>query len=389
MNSLNTIATVSATVPPEPVLPVTVVSAKPARLDSLQVFRGVAALLVVLHHAGTFSVGHFGAPFFGNALDWGASGVDFFFVLSGFIIYFIHRNDLDRPDRLRAFVLKRLIRVYPIYWLACAVVIPLYFLAPTTGPGYARNPLAIVTSVLLIPQDHFPVLGQAWTLTFEMLFYGVFALLILRFRVFIWPAAVWMGACMAIYLYELGLRFAGLGDGHTSLLFPWNWLFSRHNVLFGAGVGTAILVLREGGVRFPRIFLWTGVGLFLLFAACNQPGSPCDFAKILDYPLTFGLASTLVVIGAAGLDLAGRTPRIPLTLLYIGNASYSIYLFHSLAMSLAVRPLERLVLTHRLGVNVATLLLSIIAVGIGCAVHTLVERRLLSYLRLRLSVRGA
>ena len=121
-------------------------AARPAprpRLDSLQVFRGVAALLVVLHHAGTFSVGHFGAPFLGNALDWGASGVDFFFVLSGFIIYFIHRPDLGRPERLRGFALKRLVRVYPIYWVACGVVIPLYFLSPGMGPGYARDPGAI------------------------------------------------------------------------------------------------------------------------------------------------------------------------------------------------------------------------------------------------------
>ena len=382
--------TIAATPLAGPVTPgTTTIVSRGARLNSLQVFRGVAALLVVLHHAGTFSVGHFGAPFLGNALDWGASGVDFFFVLSGFIIYFIHRNDLGHPDRLRAFALKRLVRVYPIYWVACAVVIPLYFLSPGSGPSYARDPLAIVTSVLLVPQAHFPVLGQAWTLTFEMLFYGVFALLILRYRLFVWPVAAWMAACAGIYLFELGREFAGHGVGQTSLIFPWNWLFSRHNVLFGAGVGAAALVLRERGVRFPRALLWGGVGLFLLFALLNQPGSPFDPVRLLDYPLTFGLASTMVVVGAAGLDLAGLAPRVPPGMLYLGNASYSIYLFHSVAMSLAVRPASRLVQAHRLGVNTAALALCLFAVGVGCIVHSLVERPLLSYLRRRFALRGA
>lgn len=361
-------------------------AAKRARLDSLQVFRGVAAVLVVLHHMGTFSLGHFHAPFLGNTLDWGAAGVDFFFVLSGFIIFFVHRGDLGQPRRLRSFAYKRLVRIYPIYWVACALVIPLYFLSPASGPAYARDPVAIVTSIFLIPQAHFPVLGQAWTLTFEMLFYGVFALLIARYRVFVWPVAAWMAICEGVYLFDLGRRFVGSSDGQTILAFPWDWLFSRHNVLFGAGVGAAWLVLRPGGIRRPRAILWTGVVLFGLCALLNQPGSPFDPAQVFDYPLTFGLASTLVVIGAAGLDLAEQNRRVPGWLLYIGNASYSIYLFHSLALSLAIRPVEKLVAAHRLGVNVAGLLLCAVAVGAGCMVHSLVEQPLLRALRPRSSL---
>ena len=264
-------------------------------------------------------------------------------------------------------------------------MIPLYFLSPASGPAYARDPLAIVTSIFLIPQAHFPVLGQAWTLTFEMLFYGVFALLIARYRGFIWPVVAWMAVCVGVYLFDLGRRFAGLGDGQTILAFPWDWLFSRHNVLFGAGVAAASLVLRPRGIRFPRVILWTGVSLFGFCALLNQPGSPFDPAQVFDYPLTFGLASTLVVIGAAGLDLAERSRRVPGWLLYIGNASYSIYLFHSLALSLAIRSVEKLVAAHRLGVNVAGLLLCVVAVAAGCVVHSAVEQPLLRALRPRSS----
>jgi exopolysaccharide production protein ExoZ len=72
-----------------------------ARLEGVEAARGVAALLVVLYHAALHVEGDvpgsavlWGLPHFGHA------GVDFFFVLSGFIISFVHRRDLGRPDRL-------------------------------------------------------------------------------------------------------------------------------------------------------------------------------------------------------------------------------------------------------------------------------------------------
>ena len=371
-----------ATPVPHPV-PAAAAAEKRGRLDSLQAFRGVAALLVVLHHAGAFALGHLGGSFLGNTMDWGASGVDFFFVLSGFIIFFVHRRDLGRPDRLRPFAAKRLVRIYPIYWVACAVVIPLYFFSSASGPVYARDPLAILTSVLLIPQGHYPILAQAWTLTFELLFYVIFALLIWRPRVFLAPVAAWMSACVGLYLFALAQKFAGAGDGREPFGFPWDWLFSRHNVLFGFGVGAAALVMRGTAVRWYRALVWTGVALFLGFAACNQPGSPFDPVKALDYPLTFGMASVLVVIGASGLDLTVPTLRVPSFGLYLGNASYSIYLFHSVAMSLAVRPAARLVERHWLGVNTASLLMCAVAVAAGCLMHSFVERPLLDVLRRR------
>ena len=371
---------------PQPVAPRAV--EKRARLDSLQVCRGCAALLVGLHHAGTFANGHPGGPFLGGAMDWGAAGVDFFFVLSGFIIFFVHRRDLGCPASLGAFAVKRLVRIYPIYWVACVVVIPLYFLFPGSGPAYTHDPAAILTSVLLVPQAHFPILAQAWTLTYEMLFYALFAGLIWRFRLFVVPAVAWMAVCAGIYFFELLTRSSVLGDPPASFGFPWNWLFSRHNLLFGFGVGTAVLVMRGVSVRWCRVSQAVGVGLFVGFAALNQPGSPFDLVKRLDYPLTFGVASALVVIGAAGLDVALPTLRTPGILLYLGNASYSIYLFHSIAMSILVRPAARVV-AHGLSVNATCLLMCAAAVGVGCLAHSLVEQPLLNLLRRRLVARAS
>ena len=60
------------------------------------------------------------------------SGVDIFFVLSGFIIYFIHAKDIGRPQRIYNFAKKRLSRVYPAYWVVLLGVLPIYLLAFST-----------------------------------------------------------------------------------------------------------------------------------------------------------------------------------------------------------------------------------------------------------------
>ena len=87
---------------------------------SLQTCRGVAALLVVLHHlSGAIADDkYFGFHHFAIVLSFGgASGVAFFFVLSGFIIVPAHGADFGRSDRLRSYLLKRAIRIYPTYWI--------------------------------------------------------------------------------------------------------------------------------------------------------------------------------------------------------------------------------------------------------------------------------
>ena len=57
-------------------------------LELIQVFRGAAATMVVLYHVG--SINHFYSPFLGNVFGFGHSGVDFFFILSGFIMLYVH-----------------------------------------------------------------------------------------------------------------------------------------------------------------------------------------------------------------------------------------------------------------------------------------------------------
>src|SRR5512133_4113793 len=102
------------------------------RILNLQLFRGVAALLVVLYHASIYSQEQFGRTFLAGLFLFGHTGVDFFFVLSGFIICYIHFSDIGNPTRLRDFALKRLTRVFPIYWIVTAIKLAVIFAIPAT-----------------------------------------------------------------------------------------------------------------------------------------------------------------------------------------------------------------------------------------------------------------
>ena len=70
------------------------------RLVGIEAGRGIAASLVVLYHVSRHLDQAFGAPMLVHAFQFGHSGVDFFFVISGFIILFVHYRDIDNPLRL-------------------------------------------------------------------------------------------------------------------------------------------------------------------------------------------------------------------------------------------------------------------------------------------------
>ena len=96
--------------------------------QSLQSGRAVAATLVLLFHLGATiaSEKYFGIQWFSIPFSFGDSGVDFFFVLSGFIIFYVHKSDLGRPTTLKSYIYKRITRIYPVYLI---VFIGVYGLA--------------------------------------------------------------------------------------------------------------------------------------------------------------------------------------------------------------------------------------------------------------------
>lgn len=88
-----------------------------ARMDLIQVGRGIAAMMVVLFHLGgaMSAEKYFGDLTYIRLFRFGSAGVEFFFVLSGFIIMYAHQKDIGRPDALAYYARRRAVRIYPSY----------------------------------------------------------------------------------------------------------------------------------------------------------------------------------------------------------------------------------------------------------------------------------
>ena len=179
-------------------------------------------LVVLLHLGGAIaSEKYFGISAFSVPFSFGGSGVSFFFVLRGFIILTVHRKDICRPRMLASYIRKRLIRVYPTYWIIFLFL--LFFLAILSSSLrtlFRMTDRFVSRSLILIPQDNTvvggpvaPVLGVAWSLQYEIVFYLFFALLIINR----WLSII--GGLVVLYLF---ISYAGVS---SSLSFPLYHLF--------------------------------------------------------------------------------------------------------------------------------------------------------------------
>src|SRR3954451_15297253 len=111
--------------------------------------------------------------------DWASSGVDIFFVISGFIMWVTTARRAGITGT--QFMLNRLIRIVPLYWLVSSFVLVTALTAPYLLHTTVFDPAHTVASFLFFPARHpvtgafSPLLVPGWTLNYEMLFYVLFA----------------------------------------------------------------------------------------------------------------------------------------------------------------------------------------------------------------------
>lgn len=288
-------------------------ASRTATLHSLQAGRAVAALLVVAFHAtgSIFALEkYWGNDPTGGLFDFGAAGVEFFFVLSGFIILHAHWSDIGAPHRLRRYAWKRFVRIYPIYWLVLGSLVPIYFLMPGFGRGTETEAATLLTSFALVPiAGGGKILSVSWTLFHEIAFYVLFAVAILNGRIGALLLTAWFLAC--------AVAFAMGSDTLSYLLSATNLLF-----VFGMGVAAAY---RRGPIPVP-LFLAVG-GTILFFAIGMAYNLASDAVSAGLYSIGFGLASMAAIAGLTELERQGRL-HVPGFLRRIGDASYSLYLIH-------------------------------------------------------------
>jgi peptidoglycan/LPS O-acetylase OafA/YrhL len=336
-------------------------------LVGIQILRAIAAILVVMHHALEESLGAVAEP---KAPDWlvtfGAAGVDIFFVISGFIMFYVS-FPADRPAvSPTSFLRKRIARIYPFYWLCVAFFLCLKSIGLFHGLHLDAD--ILIRSFLLLPSSHL-VIGVAWTLVYEMYFYLIFATSLFFGRPLVslmLPTAVIFSLCAA-----------GRFTHNTTL---HNFLGNAIAVEFCFGLALGYTFRRPQKPNAVSRFLWIpGFALLafapLVVAHANTNGLP-DTVRVL----AWGLPSVLVVLSFLSPN-GDRAFRLR-PLAFVGDASYATYLTHPIIMiayatllkgSLGVRP-QYWVVPFVVMVSVAT----------GLLAHVFVERRLIASAKIRL-----
>lgn len=344
------------------------------RFESLEMIRALAALSVVFFHTQIIFTGRTGIVPFGGVFGAGSRGVDLFFVLSGFIIAYIHAGDVGRPGRVGHYFYSRFVRIYPSVWITTLLALTVYLIG-FGGPDKADKlqPWSIGASFLLLPQHGDALVNVTWSLKYEIFFYLLFALAILRRGVGLWLILLWQASVLVVYVSGRQLE--------------WSWVsfYLRPIVLeFGLGLISAWIVINRARFallenrRFVSGMLALGVTVFVA-AELIQAYAPSALEAVPDF-LVFGLSAAMIVVSLAVIDIQRRY-TVPRFLVMLGGASYSIYLVHFSTISLLAAFLTK---GNRVPMNDAVFFgVALVGIALGLLFHQWIDRPIHRFLRRR------
>lgn len=301
------------------------------RITQLDGVRGIAILLVLVWHY--FYCPLAAAPpsllaYCRNAFLLAWSGVDLFFVLSGFLIVGILLDNCRSPYDLRVFFIRRACRIFPLYYLLLGLFVLLSETPLAASPTFRdlfHDPFPLwsyatfTQNFLMGAQGGFgaPWLGITWSLAIEEQFY-----LLIPWLVFFLSRRTLFCALLLLILLAPALRFAS-GGFHAFVLAPW-----RSDALL-SGALLAVLVRWPPFLPLVRmhrrlVMLLLGVMLALVAAITIRPG----LLGALPHFFLAALYALFVLVAFSDIEpLLGRVLQSPL-LVWFGHRAYGIYLFH-------------------------------------------------------------
>ena len=347
---------------------------------SLNGFRFVAAFSVLVQHVVQFEE-QFGNHDVGIAHRFfmtGYQAVLAFFVLSGFLITYLLLAELaaTRSIQVRKFYVRRVLRIWPLYYLVVAVsfgLVPvLLHPGPTAWPPPAHPGLSLLLFLLFVPNLAEPVLGaaHAWSIGVEEQFYLAWPVLLRRLA----PRLPWvMGVIILAKLAILTAFEVAFALGSRGPVFMQMWQFSFRLSLESMALGAlgAYLVFHRKTrvlrvVFHPLTQASAGLALVALVAFTEQLLAPVQPATNVLVSLVFAV----LIVNAA------CNPRSWLTLEtrwlgYLGRISYGIYMYHPLVIVATLLALRAAGWAHGAG---HTLALYVVAAGATIGVSALSHR---------------
>jgi peptidoglycan/LPS O-acetylase OafA/YrhL len=331
------------------------------RIDGIEALRAFAASLVVVHHilddAPQFAVGSLAT--IADLPVW-QSGVDLFFVISGLIMVWSFGNRFGQQDAARKFLARRFSRIVPFYWLATLATTAVLAAAPWMFDRAKLEWYHLVLSLLFIPHHApggglWPILAVGWTLNYEMFFYAIFALG-LSFRL---PVGLAVISIIMTGLFTLA-SWLGRRVDYPVVMFLADSISLEF--LFGIGIG---LLIRRFGINGVILLCTAAVAL----AAALLAPSPADATRAVKAGLP---ACALICVTLATFSLpTGLLGRWMLTM---GEASYALYLGHTLVLNLTKGVVKSAVASYDLDPTIVFALYAATAFALAAAAALLLRR---------------
>ncbi len=289
------------------------------RLRYIDALRGIAALLVVwLHAASTFSMtspetaatgGAFAAiPGF---IDVGHIGVVVFFLISGFVIPFSILPDRAAP--VGSFVIKRILRIYPAYWLS----VPLAALVVFWIWGTQFTSREVLVNLTLM-QDVFGVRsaeGVYWTLLVELVFYALCVVLLVSGSLFNTRRVAILAAALGLAFVVIAARF-WLKRQFMTTSTPY-WFLNLSVMLCGALFRSRWNGTKRDVVADALLAAMVVCYVVVLPVAALLANGPKN-----NEPATYAIGFLIFLVGTRVVRIETKVTD------WLGRISYSIYLFH-------------------------------------------------------------
>jgi exopolysaccharide production protein ExoZ len=360
------------------------------KLDFIQMLRGIAALAVTFVHIHQ----HTAQPteFASWLLRPTASGVDLFFMISGFIMVYTTRDSDGTLRYAWTFMLKRLTRIWPTYATLTVIYIPIIVLSGVVIGRQDIDPTVwnFMKSMMFIPiglDMDGPFWGAAllhtgWTLNYEVYFYAVFAISMLFRRAAIVFFALWL----IFTLTGLPLLFFGHASFDAGISYGWGWKYL--NLITSPMIWEFFIGVITAHLYFSRIYIASREACWILLSIATSLmiwilwGFPLHSRGfgMTDWGIAYAIFFPTIVIVSKTLTL--RQPRF---LVWLGNISFSLYLVHPII----VHPIANLLyeiesIRPALGDFPFGLVLMSISIGSAALSYHLLEERLSTWCRRKL-----
>jgi exopolysaccharide production protein ExoZ len=293
------------------------------RVQALRFFAAFAVLVGHLQHEVLIRVMP-GVPFRTFTAIDGGIGVDMFFVISGFIMYYISGDAFGQPGGWRRFASRRFLRIAPLYYVATLSMLAAAAMFAKHVDSDAIGVIPAVASFFFLPLPNAagamaPVLKLGWTLNYEAYFYAIFMLAL------VFPKRIGLVVLFGVLLGIVGL--AQLVPGRLPMLDFWG-----QPIVLEFAAGVILAMVYRAGWRIP-----THQALALIAGGLVLTITLRHFGLSAYAPraVAQGIPAALIVCAVVLWQAATSTGFLARLLEFGGNASYALYLSHPFSIRAA------------------------------------------------------